>query len=260
MIAAPPAPPVVVIPQAGDRLVEGLVAVAQGWMAAPRGPAAGMEMMVVPIRPGVDRVMASSEGGHHLGTVPFAAVPEMDQDPPAGVTAGMVSGALIHAVQRIAARVTVVLKTAVLKIVALMIGVSVQGDLKTAAREIAVMAISASRGIALMTGVLLTVVQELGASVMARIAASVPAVASAGTVRLMASPAEKQLPTGLILWLMICFGAGTPPRRHWRPVVRSIASGAPARCAVLPNSCSFSGMPRPLEFLWRRSLGHVWLK
>mgnify|MGYP006226213523 CR=1 FL=1 len=43
MIAAPLAPPVVVIPQAVDRLVAGPVVVAQEWMEARQDPADGME-------------------------------------------------------------------------------------------------------------------------------------------------------------------------------------------------------------------------
>ena len=165
-----------------------------------------------------------------------------------------------------------VLKTAVMETAVLMIGVSIQSALKTAVKGIggmvtgvskdgalkrAGMAISALRGVVLMTGVSQTVVLERAVSVMARPAVSAPAVASAETVRLMISPAEKLLPTLLILWLTICCGAAMPPRRHLRPVVRSIASGAPERCVVLPNSCSFSGMQRPPEFWWKKSPGRV---
>ena len=120
-----------------------------------------------------------------------------------------------------------------------MIGVSIQSALKTAAMvtgvskdaalKSAVMAISALRGGVLMTGGSQTVVLELVASVMARPAAFAPAVASVEIVRLMISPVEKPLPMLLILWLMICSGAGMPLRLHWKPVVRSIASGAPVR-------------------------------
>ena len=149
-----------------------------------------------------------------------------------------------------------------------MIGVSIQSALKTAAMVTGVskdaalksagMVINALRGVVLMTGGSQTVVLELVASVMARPAAFAPAVASVEIVRLMISPVEKPLPMLLILWLMICSGAGMPLRLHWKPVVRSIASGAPVRCGVLPNSCSFSGMPRPPEFWWRKSPGRVW--
>ena len=125
-----------------------------------------------------------------------------------------------------------------------MIGVSIQGALKTAAMVTVVkvtgvskdaalksagMVISALRGVVLMTGGSQTVVLELVASVMARPAAFAPAVASVEIVRLMISPVEKPLPMLLILWLMICSGAGMPLRLHWKPVVRSIASGAPVR-------------------------------
>ena len=57
MIAAPLAPPVVVIPQAVDRLVAGPVVVAQEWMAVRQDPAGGMETTAGAIRPGVDPAM-----------------------------------------------------------------------------------------------------------------------------------------------------------------------------------------------------------
>ena len=284
MIAAPLAPPVVVIPQAVDRLVAGPVVVAQEWMAARQDPAGGMETSAGVIRPGVDPAMVSFEDALRPAMVHFAAVPKTHQDLLAEAIVVMVTGALNNAVRMIVAlktavRViavmgtdalkTAVMESAVMETAVLMIGVSIQSALKTAVKVIgaiviaarvtgvskdgalksAGMAISVLKGVVLMTDVFQTVVLELVASVMARPAASAQAEASAETVKLMISPAEKRLPTLLILWLTICSGAGMPPRRHSRPVVRSIASGAPARCAVLPNSCSFSGMPRPLEFL-----------
>ena len=272
MIAAPLAPPVVVIPQAVDRLVAGPVVVAQEWMAARQDPAGGMETTAGVIRPGVDPAMVSFEDADRPAMVHFAAVPETHQDLLAEAIVVMGTGALKTAVRVIAVMGTAALKTAVMETAVLMIGVSIQSALKTAARvtgarvtgvskdgalKSAGMANSALRGVVLMTGVFQTVVLELAVSVMARPAASAPAVASAETVRLMISPAEKRLPTLLILWLTICSGADMPPRRHSRPVVRSIASGAPERCVVLPNSCSFSGMPRPPEFWWRKSPGRV---
>ena len=224
MIAALLVPPVVVIPQAVDRLVVGPVAVAQGWMAARQDSAGGMEMTAGVIPPGVDRVMVSFEDADRPGMVHFAAVPETHQDLLAEAIAVMVTGALNNAVRMIVA----------LKTVVLMIGVSIQSALKTAvmvtsgkvtaarvtgvskdaALKIAGMVISALRGVVLMTGGSQTVVLELVASVMARPAASAPAVASVETVRSRISPAEKRLPTLLILWLMICSGAGIPLRRH----------------------------------------------
>ena len=287
MIAAPLVPPVVVIPQAVDRLVADPVVVAQEWMAARQDSAGGMATTVGVIRPGVDRAMVSFEDALRLAMVHFAAVPETHQDLLAEVIVVMGTGALNNAVRMIVALKTAVrviavmgtdaLKTAVMESAVLMIGVSIQSALKTAVKVIAVkvigarvtgvskdgalksagMAISALKGVVLMTDVFQTVVLELVASVMARPAASAQAEASAETVKLMISPAEKRLPTLLILWLTICSGAGMPPRRHSRPVVRSIASGAPVRCVVLPNSCSFSGMPRPPAFWWRKSPGRV---
>ena len=214
MIAAPPVPLEVVIPQAGDRHVEGLVVAAQEWMAARLDPVAGMETMGARMRPGVGRVTATSEDGDRPGAVHFAAVLEMDQEPLAGATAVMVTGALIHAVPMTAVRVIGVLKTVALKTVARMTGVSTQNALKTVARvtavmviavskvgalKIAVMAISALRGIALTTGVSLIAVLERVVSVMATTAAFALAVASAEIVRLKISPAEKRLPMELIL-------------------------------------------------------------
>tara|TARA_B100000482_G_scaffold72980_1_gene51588 strand:+ start:504 stop:1178 length:675 start_codon:yes stop_codon:yes gene_type:complete len=224
LIAAPLAPPVVVIPQAVDRLVAGPVVVAQEWMAARQDPAGGMETTAGVIRPGVDPAMVSFEDALRPAMVHFAAVPETHQD--------------------LLAEAIVVKGTDALKTVVRMIGVSIQGALKTAAMVTVVkvtgvskdaalksagMVISALRGVVLMTGGSQTVVLELVASVMARPAAFAPAVASVEIVRLMISPVEKPLPMLLILWLMICSGAGMPLRLHWKPVVRSIASGAPVR-------------------------------
>ena len=207
MIAAPPVPLEVVIPQAGDRHVEGLVVAAQEWMAARLDPVAGMETMGARMRPGVGRVTATSGDGDRPGAVHFAAVLEMDQEPLAGATAVMVTGALIHAVPMTAVRVIGVLKIAALKTVARMTGVSTQNALKTVARvtavmviavskvgalKIAVMAISALRGIALTTGVFLIAVLERVVSAMATTAAFAQAVASAEIVRLKISPAEKR--------------------------------------------------------------------
>ena len=239
MIAAPLAPPVVVIPQAVDRLVSGLVVVAQEWMAARQDPAGGMETTAGVIRPGVDPAMVSFEDALRPAMVHFAAVPETHQDLLAEAIVVKVTDALKTAVRVIAVMGAAVLKTAVL-----MIGVSIQSALKTAAMVTAAMVtgvskdaalksagmvINALRGVVLMTGGSQTVVLELVASVMARPAACAPAVASVEIVRLMISPVEKPLPMLRILWLMICSGAGMPLRLHWKPVVRSIASGAPVR-------------------------------
>ena len=239
MIAAPLAPPVVVIPQAVDRLVAGPVVVAQEWMAARQDPAGGMETTAGVIRPGVDPAMVSFEDADRPAMVHFAAVPETHQDLLAEAIVVKGTDALKTAVRVIAVKGTDALKTVVR-----MIGVSIQGALKTAAMVTVVkvtgvskdavlksagMVISALRGVVLMTGGSQTVVLELVASVMARPAAFAPAVASVEIVRLMISPVEKPLPMLLILWLMICSGAGMPLRLHWKPVVRSIASGAPVR-------------------------------
>ena len=239
MIAAPLAPPVVVIPQAVDRLVAGPVVVAQEWMAVRQDPAGGMETTAGVIRLGVDRAMVSFEDADRPAMVHFAAVPETHQGLLAEAIVVKGTDALNNAVRMIVA----------LKTVVLMIGVSIQGALRTAgmvtaamvnvvkvtgvskdaALKSAGMVISALRGVVLMTGGSQTVVLELVASVMARPAAFAPAVASVEIVRLMISPVEKPLPMLLILWLMICSGAGMPLRLHWKPVVRSIASGAPVR-------------------------------
>ena len=193
MIAAPLAPPLVVIPQAVDRLVAGPVVVAQEWMEARQDPADGMETTAGVIRPGVDRGMVSSVDADRPGMVHFAAVPETHQDLLVEAIAVMGTGALNNAV-----RMIVALKTAVMETVVLMIGVSIQSALKTAvmvtdarvtgvskdaALKIAGMVISALRGVVLMTGGSQTVVLELVASVMARPAVSAPAVASVETVR-----------------------------------------------------------------------------
>ena len=224
----------VVIPQAVGRLVAGPVVVAQEWMAVRQDPAGGMETTAGVIRPGVDPAMVSFEDALRPAMVHFAAVPETHQDLLAEAIVVKGTDALKTAVRVIAVMGTDALKTAVMESAVLMIGVSIQSALKTAARVTAVkviaarvtgvskdgalksagMANSALRGVVLMTGVFQTVVLELAVSVMARPAASAPAVASAETVRLMISPAEKRLPTLLILWLTICSGAGMPPRRH----------------------------------------------
>ena len=198
MIAAPLAPPVVVIPQAVDRLVAGPVVVAQEWMEARQDPADGMETTAGVIRPGVDRVMVSSVDADRPGMVHFAAVPETHQDLLVEAIAVMGTGALNNAVRMIVALKTAALKTAVMETVVLMIGVSIQSALKTAvmvtdarvtgvskdaALKIAGMVISALRGVVLMTGGSQTVVLELVASVMARPAVSAPVVASVETVR-----------------------------------------------------------------------------
>lgn len=234
----------VVIPQAVDRLVAGPVVVAQEWMAARQDPAGGMETTAGVIRPGVDPAMVSFEDADRPAMVHFAAVPETHQDLLAEAIVVKGTDALKTAV-----RVIAVMGTDALKTVVRMIGVSIQGALKTAAMVTAAMVtvetvtgvlkdaalksagmvINALRGVVLMTGGSQTVVLELVASVMARPAAFAPAVASVEIVRLMISPVEKPLPMLLILWLMICSGAGMPLRLHWKPVVRSIASGAPVR-------------------------------
>jgi len=225
---------VVVIPQAVDRLVAGPVVVAQEWMAVRQDPAGGMETTAGVIRPGVDRAMVSFEDADRPAMVHFAAVPETHQDLLAEAIVVKGSDALKTAVRVIAVKGSDALKTVVR-----MIGVSIQGALKTAAMVTGVskdaalksagMVINALRGVVLMTGGSQTVVLELVASVMARPAAFAPAVASVEIVRLMISPVEKPLPMLRILWLMICSGAGMPLRLHWKPVVRSIASGAPVR-------------------------------
>ena len=158
----------------------------------------------------------------------------MHQDLLVEAIAVMGTGALNNAVRMIVALKTVVLMIGVSmqsasKTVVTVTGAMVIGVSKDAALKSAGMAISALRGVVLMTGGSQTVVLELVASVMARPAAFAPAVASVEIVRLMISPVEKPLPMLLILWLMICSGAGMPLRLHWKPVVRSIASGAPVR-------------------------------
>ena len=193
MIAAPLVPPVVVIPQAVDRLVAGPVVVAQEWMAVRQDPAGGMETTAGVIRPGVDPAMVSFEDALRPAMVHFAAVPETHQDLLAEAIVVKGSDALKTAV-----RVIAVMGTDALKTVVRMIGVSIQGALKTAAMVTVVkvtgvskdaalksagMVISALRGVVLMTGGSQTVVLELVASVMARPAASAPDVASVETVR-----------------------------------------------------------------------------
>ena len=198
MIAAPLVPPVVVIPQAVDRLVAGPVVVAQEWMAARQDSAGGMATTVGVIRPGVDRAMVSFEDALRPAMVHFAAVPETHQDLLAEAIVVKGTDALKTAVRVIAVKGNDALKTVVL-----MIGVSIQGALKTAAMVTAAMVtgvkatgvskdaalksagmvINALRGVVLMTGGSQTVVLELVASVMARPAVSAPAVASVETVR-----------------------------------------------------------------------------
>ncbi len=224
MIAAPLAPPVVVIPQAVDRLVVGPVVVAQEWMAARQDPAGGMETTAGVIRPGVDPAMVSFEDADRPAMVHFAAAPETHQDLLAEAIVVKGSDALKTVVRMIGVSIQGALKTAAMVTVVKVTGVSKDAALKSAG-----MAISALRGVVLMTGGSQTVVLELVASVMARPAACAPAVASVEIVRLMISPVEKPLPMLLILWLMICSGAGMPLRLHWKPVVRSTASGAPVR-------------------------------
>ena len=219
----------VVIPQAVDRLVAGPVVVAQEWMAARQDPAGGMETTAGVIRPGVDPAMVSFEDALRPAMVHFAAVPETHQGLLAEAIVVKGTDALNNAVRMIVALKTVVLMVSVSIQGALMTGVKVTGVSKDAALKSAGMVISALRGVVLMTGGSQTVVLELVASVMARPAAFAPAVASVEIVRLMISPVEKPLPMLLILWLMICSGAGMPLRLHWKPVVRSIASGAPVR-------------------------------
>ena len=224
----------VVIPQAVDRLVAGPVIVAQEWMAVRQDPAGGMETTAGVIRPGVDPAMVSFEDADRPAMVHFAAVPETHQDLLAEAIVVKGTDALNNAVRMIVALKTVVLMIGVsiqsaLKTAAMVTGVKVTGVSKDAALKSAGMVINALRGVVLMTGGSQTVVLELVASVMARPAAFAPAVASVEIVRLMISPVEKPLPMLLILWLMICSGAGMPLRLHWKPVVRSIASGAPVR-------------------------------
>jgi len=225
---------VVVIPQAVGRLVAGPVVVAQEWMAARQDPAGGMETTAGVIRLGVDRAMVSFEDADRPAMVHFAAVPETHQDLLAEAIVVKGTDALKTVVRMIGVSIQGALKTAALKTAAMVTVVKVTaamvtGVSKDAALKSAGMVISALRGVVLMTGGSQTVVLELVASVMARPAAFAPAVASVEIVRLMISPVEKPLPMLLILWLMICSGAGMPLRLHWKPVVRSIASGAPVR-------------------------------
>ena len=258
----------VAIPQAGDRLEAGPEVDAPRWRAVRRDPAAGMGTTVVLTLPGEGRVMESFEDGHRPGLVhcvAVQAVQEMDRDPRTVVIAVMASGALSNAVRETAALKTAVLKVAALKpvaklTVAMAIAAGATGVLKVAALKPVAMVISASRDIVLMTGVSRTVVREDAVSVTGTPELSLPGGPNAMIVRPQTSPEEKLLPMGLIPWLMICSGAVMPPRRRSRPVVRSIASGAPVRCAVLQSSCSCFVMPSPPEFWWRRSPGLVWLR
>ena len=182
----------------------------------------------------MDRAMVSFEDALRLAMVHFAAVPETHQDLLAEAIVVKGTDALKTVVRMIGVSIQGALKTAALKTAAMVTVVKVTaamvtGVSKDAALKSAGMVINALRGVVLMTGGSQTVVLELVASVMARPAAFAPAVASVEIVRLMISPVEKPLPMLLILWLMICSGAGMPLRLHWKPVVRSIASGAPVR-------------------------------
>lgn len=60
-------------------------------------------------------------------------------------------------------------------------------------------------------------------------------------VRLLSktSARERNLPIPLMLRPMTCSGGGTPPRQLSRLAVRSIAFGAPQRCAALRNFSSY---------------------
>ena len=56
---------------------------------------------------------------------------------------------------------------------------------------------------------------------------------------------------------MIWSGDAIQHSRPWKPVDRSIASGAPRRCEAPPSFCNCFAMPRPLVCWWRRSPGPV---
>ena len=139
----------------------------------------------------MNRAMVSFEDALRPAMVHFVAVPEMHQDLLAEVIAVMGTDAL-KTVVLIGVSIQSALKTAVKVIGVMVIAAGVTGVLKDGALKSVGMAISASKGVVLMTDVFQTVVLELVASAMARPAAFAQAGVSAETVSLKISPAEKR--------------------------------------------------------------------
>jgi hypothetical protein len=225
LIVVPLAPHEGVIPQAGALPVEVLVVVGRGWMAVQQAPVGGMETMDVLTHRGVDPAMETFVDADPPGPLDSAGDHGMHPEPLAVVIAVRVT-----AVRVIVDLTNVVLTSAVLKrgvstIAALATSVSRVVVRRTVALKIAVLALDQA------------FVPVPVVSAMATPAARVRDVLTAMTVRLRSNPAERRRPMEPTPLQMICSGAGMPPRRPLKLVVRSIASGAPVRCGVLPNSC-----------------------
>ena len=220
MIVVPLAPHEGVIPQAGALPVEVLVVVGRGWMAVQQAPVGGMETMDVLTHRGVDPAMETFVDADPPGPLDSAGDHGMHPEPLAVVIAVRVIVDLTNVVLTSA-----VLKRGVSTIAALATSVSRVVVRRTVALKIAVLALDQA------------FVPAPVVSAMATPAARVRDVLTAMTVRLRSNPAERRRPMEPTPLQMICSGAGMPPRRPLKLVVRSIASGAPVRCGVLPNSC-----------------------
>ena len=200
--------------QAGDRHGEVLAVVVQELKAAPRDPAAGMEMRAGLSRPGVNRGTETFADVGRAGTGHSEEDRGIHQGRPVVSNAAMVSVDSTNGVLRTAVMATVVPMSAVPM---------------TGASVIAAAVTPVPNRVAPMTGAFRIVVPEAEGSVMAMHAACVPPGRSTGTARRMSSHAGKPVPMALTPWLMIFSGVGMPPRRHSRRGARFIASGAPVR-------------------------------
>ena len=195
----------------------GLAVVVLAGMADRPVPVAARLMTRVPSRPGEDRVMGSSGREVRPGAGLFVGHPEMEPGRPSGAT----------------------VKTAVSLSVDPRPAVSMTGVLITGARMI----------VASPTVACPIADREAVASMMVMRATAGLVAPRRPTVDLTISPAVKRVPMAPNPLPMTCSGGVMPPRLLSKRDARFIASGAPVRCGVLPNSCSFFGMPKPLEFL-----------
>ena len=215
------------------------------------------------LRPAVVAVMVKRGPRSRLGAAP-AMVTSVDALPPvvAPSEAPPVTAADPWAVL---IAVSVVSMSAQGEIVALNNGVLTKGVLTIVVLEIAGLTTAVLTTVVLMNAAqriagLVTGAPVAVASQMVKLAACAQDVQTVRTSVLTNNPALRPVLTAQRVSRMICSGGVMPPRRHWKPVGPSIASGAPVRCGALPNSWRCCAMRKRLESWWRKSPGHVWLR
>ena len=218
-----------------------------------------MEVLPLGVAVMVKRVAQRLPGVAHA-TAESSAValpPEVDRSAAPPATAAGPWAVVIAA--------SVVLRSARVATVALTLAAS-----RSAALNSAVLMTGAPMNAGPMNAALETAVQEIAVLMIgARVVdafRTVKAAECAQVVRndltsvLINNPAVRPVLTAQRVSRTICFGGVMPPRRHWKPVGPSIASGALVRCAALPNSWHCCVMRKRLACWWRKSPGHGWLR